>query len=81
MFTVSLTADDLWNNFTTILNCAIQLFVPIITVQGSSSGNPKFKKYPRYIRNMLTCKRCLWRILRRDRTNLELELRYRCISR
>jgi hypothetical protein len=79
MFTVCLTADNLWLGFTSVLNHCIEMFVPYIYVDDLQSRG-KYKKYPRNIRILLNRKRCLWRVLRRDGVNLALRARYRCIA-
>ena len=80
MFTVCLTADDLWNGFIDVLNHAIDMFVPFKLVSEQRSQN-KHKRYPRHIRNLLARKQCLWRVLRQDKDNLDLRMRYHCLAK
>ena len=76
IFTVCLTADDLWNGFAEILNQAFDIFMPFIFVSDQHTQN-KHKRYPVQIRNILTRKKCLSRLLRRERENLELRVKAR----
>ena len=80
LFTVCLTADDLWNGFAAVLNNAIDMFVPFIFVSDQLSRN-KHKRYPAHIRNLLARKKCLWRVLRRGPGNPDLRMTYRCIAK
>ena len=68
LFAYNLTADSLWRAFCEVLDGAIEKFVPYTLVSRSPKQVAK-KKYPGYIRELISRKRCLWRHCKRDPNN------------
>jgi len=78
IFTVNFTADDIWNAFCTILNEAIDLFVPTCERKRTTSAN--IKRYPRHIRKLYSRKLAVWRKYKANRSDKTLRESYEKIS-
>jgi ribonuclease P/MRP protein subunit RPP40 len=80
LFSVNFTADDIWRAFTEILNRAISLFVPSVETRTDGLSRKKFRRYPKYIRQLASRKQCLWRRLRQNSCNIKLRSTYRTVA-
>ena len=74
----NLTVDTLWSAFCTVLQSAVDWYVPSHTVaqNNTSENHSKTRRYPRSIKRAITRKKCLWRRHRRNPTNLEIRRKY-----
>ena len=78
LLTTNFTANDLWSAFCSVMNNAIDAFVPCTFV----SFRPKLRKhrYPRNIRNLVNRKRAVWRYMKRNPNNVNCKIKYNRIS-
>ena len=75
ILTVNLTADSLWSAFSTVLQMAIDMYVPKKRV--SEFMNVKYRRwYPAALRHAISKKRCLWSKKRDDPNNATLAAAY-----
>jgi len=72
IFSDCYTADDLWNAFISVVQQAINKFVPRYK-HSRHTSTPCL--YPRYIRKLLTTKRARWKLFHKFRT-LVLKVKY-----
>jgi len=76
ILTVNLTADSLWSAFRTVLQTAIDMYVPQKIV--NNCINVKCRRwYPAALRHSIHKKRCLWRKKRDNPNNAVLAAAYR----
>jgi len=73
---VNFTPDDLWYAFCTVLNDALNLFVPIVSLRNSNL-NRKMRKYPSNIRVLFSRKRCLWRHMKLNPNDADMSANYK----
>ena len=77
LLSTNLTVDSQWNAFRTVLDSAIDIFVPFKLVhKGLSTRRSHTVKYPRHIRALCQRKQWLWRLHRRQPTNRHVLDRY-----
>jgi len=65
MMSYNLTTDSLWSSFCDILQTALDLYVPTRqALTHTIQFHCKNKRYPMYIRQAMSRKRCSWRLRR-----------------
>jgi Reverse transcriptase (RNA-dependent DNA polymerase)/Endonuclease-reverse transcriptase len=66
------SASAAWDCFISILRDCITRYVPLRAI--NNSGNIR---YPRHIRKLFVDKRCIWRLMKSDRSSVLLKTKYR----
>jgi hypothetical protein len=66
VLTTTSDVDVMWNKFISVINNAMELYVPEKKI--FTTNRKHFKKYPLYIRKLLNKKCVAWRIYKRFRT-------------
>jgi hypothetical protein len=75
MLTINFKADDLWKAFTTVMDHAIEIFIPFKQV-GSVRQAKRKRKYPRSIQHLSSRKCCLWKQVKSLPLNLTIKRAY-----
>ena len=76
ILTVNFTPDDLWSAFCSILNDAIELYVPYKLCSNASQRSHCRRYCPKSVRTVRNKKLAAWRLYRKNKSNLNLRERY-----
>ena len=75
IITVNFTADDIWHSFQSILNEAIEMFVPHRIIRDANRGGGK-RHRPKALSTIASQKFTKWKAYRRDPTNIKFREAY-----
>ena len=78
LLTVNFTANALWAEFSTILNNAVDLFVPSKLVTPHNAF--KRRNYPKHVRVLINRKRAIWKLMKKFPSSPSIRIKYNRLS-